>query len=489
MAGRITETKYFEGCLHPITVYHHGEKYSVPCGKCPACLLMKSNHWNFRLSDAIDNVTYSIFFTLTYDNKYLPKIHCRFMNGVYWFDRDERDIRFDGVKDKLRDDDLPFDGFISKRCWPIIQNYDSVDYFGYSSKRDVQLWLKLLRRDIDRTFIETGLYEKEETKLRYYCISEYGPLTFRPHVHGVLFTENGEVCEYLLQSSMYKNWAMCDKSLFEEYTHLCDNGAAGYLSSYLTCSNSLPQILKYREFKPFRLSSKSPALGFESFDREEIREKISVGVIEYFKTISRIDATYVFQYPSSYLRGLFPKCFEYSVLPFNRLYRVYAQLYTEVIGKGKSFYVCSARLRKILRPIDYLCTKRCYEYCVQFNSCPYEYLFLLDVYYYKTSMAALKYWYEWQSEMSCMEILFSYVNLLDFKVDYYHKGDYHKYVLDMFLKGFGIDVLDFLSNDIYSYSYVSPVRQAFEVELDDVLADMVKMKKVNEMSGSAPHVI
>lgn len=45
-------------------------------------------------------------------------------------------------------------------------------------KRDVQLWLKRLRKNY------------LNGQLTYYIVSEYGPITLRPHYHAILFTND-----------------------------------------------------------------------------------------------------------------------------------------------------------------------------------------------------------------------------------------------------------------------------------------------------------
>ena len=47
----------------------------VPCGKCDGCRLHKANEWMLRVANEIESSTYSIFFTLTYSNKYLPCLY------------------------------------------------------------------------------------------------------------------------------------------------------------------------------------------------------------------------------------------------------------------------------------------------------------------------------------------------------------------------------------------------------------------------------
>ena len=495
MAGRYAEHRTIDGCLSPITVFHHGVKYIVPCGKCSACLVNRSNSWNWRLSDEIDTVKYSIFFTLTYDNKYVPRLflnrgYCNFLGGSV-IERDCTDIRFDGKKDVQRKDDLDIIGSVFNGSYPMIRNFVSTDkphlsdrYFAYSSKRDVQLWLKLLRKDIDLNFSD---YEEKKKRFRYYIISEYGPLTFRPHVHGIIFCESQEIADFLVQCSLYQNWQMCDKTLFDQYTHFCDSGASGYLSGYLTCFNSLPKILQSKCIRPFRLSSKSPSVGFSRFDKKEVIENVSIGNLEYTKQIPRIDTSYVFRYSSRYLSTLFPKCFEYSILPYNRLLQVYGNLYTSVVEKGEQFDVCSSRLRKNLRSIDYIAAKRCYEFCIEYYTVPAHYLYVMDMCLYASNMFSLKNWYEWQEKSSSLEILFSYVNVGDYKNRYFQMFDYQRFVFRTFLEGFGVDVLDFVKKEVYdSYKVSCDSRQLYEAELNDICTNMVKTKILNETLGCAP---
>lgn len=51
-------------------------------------------------------------------------------------------------------------------------------YLSYTSKRDAQLFLKRVRKNLSK-------YSDE--KIRYYIVSEYGPKTFRAHYHVLFF--------------------------------------------------------------------------------------------------------------------------------------------------------------------------------------------------------------------------------------------------------------------------------------------------------------
>lgn len=116
-------------CISPIHLRRakpspKGDFVTVPCGKCYACLSRKRSEWAFRLQKEQRYSDSSYFFTLTYDDEHIP---------------------------------------VNEKGFPSV------------SKDDIQRFMKRLRK----------LYSP--TKIRYFITSEYGPSTFRPHYHGLLF--------------------------------------------------------------------------------------------------------------------------------------------------------------------------------------------------------------------------------------------------------------------------------------------------------------
>lgn len=102
-----------------------------PCGKCLNCRARSRQEWVFRLRQEYLSSNFGLFVTLTYDDEHLPS---------------------DGV-----------------------------------SIRDVQLFLKRLRKRL-RTLLHIPVKEyKFSSKMRYFIVSEYGDHTYRPHYHGILF--------------------------------------------------------------------------------------------------------------------------------------------------------------------------------------------------------------------------------------------------------------------------------------------------------------
>lgn len=95
----------------------------LPCGKCPPCKKRRVNDWTFRLMQEDKRSTSSYFVTLTYDNDSIPRTP---------------------------------NGFLTLK------------------KDDVQKWLKRLRK-------------VNKSKIRYYCVGEYGGQRMRPHYHLIMF--------------------------------------------------------------------------------------------------------------------------------------------------------------------------------------------------------------------------------------------------------------------------------------------------------------
>ena len=127
-------------CFHPVVVRlkikeQHGmffdrevkgQPLQVPCGHCLACRKNLADNWVIRLFFELLDYNYkACFLTLTYNDAHLPV---------------DRSVH----------------------------------------KRDVQLFLKRLRKYFDK-------YEPDRPRLKYFCAAEYGELNMRPHYHMVLF--------------------------------------------------------------------------------------------------------------------------------------------------------------------------------------------------------------------------------------------------------------------------------------------------------------
>lgn len=216
-------------CFSPVTIenpnfnidssyeQHQYKKILVPCGRCPACVVGTANQWRIRLKEELEVCTSAFFVTFTYDDSHLPLQN---MSGVTGY--------------------------------PIVAPY--------VSKRDVQTFFKRLRKRLGNV------------KIKYFLVSEYGPRTFRPHYHAIIFNLPYSSTDSVLSC------AKCRKVLEEVWANggvkvdQVTDGRISYVTKYVCSITDLPPYL----VKPFRLMSRRPAIGFSYFSK--------VGLMEYHRS-------------------------------------------------------------------------------------------------------------------------------------------------------------------------------------------------------------
>lgn len=107
-------------CRRPVRLLENFGEMLVPCGRCYLCKVNIAREWAVRLEHESRYYESSCFITLTFDDDHLP---------------DRYSVR----------------------------------------KRDVQLYLKRMRKDIS------------PVKIRYFGIGDYGDELYRPHYHLIIF--------------------------------------------------------------------------------------------------------------------------------------------------------------------------------------------------------------------------------------------------------------------------------------------------------------
>lgn len=481
MGSRFSQYKVLDYCYHPRHLIKDGKDITVPCNMCNGCLLHKANMLSQQVSMEIQSNPWTIFFTLTYNNRYLPKLQRISITAkpfIYTSDN-EYNIRFNGRTDVRRNDNI----LIRENYFHLpITNFPLSEYISYSSKTDIQLWLKLLRKDL-----QENLDPNDKSKFfRYFIISEYGPTHYRAHVHGLLFPRTPEIANYLLSVSMYKNWKMCDEVLFKEYCSYCDQGTSTYVTNYVTGFASLPQLLKDPSIKPFRLQSVSPSIGFNAFDKKKVLEEISCGIVEYTRTIPDANMSSVLRYPTSYISRFFPKCYQFAELPESRLLFVYGYIYRQVRGYMRPYLLLSSQLRKTMpHPADFEAAKACFDVCELMDWTPFHYLYVLDLYYYKVQMMNLKVWYSWQeaNASSPVSLLSSYNNLIDYVKQRPFLSAYQITALRTWCIGFGVCFDDLTPTDCLALTEPDSLKKQYVDDVDTIASNLIKMPKFNELSG------
>lgn len=484
MASRYSEYRLMSYCFSPRVIVRDGEKYTVPCGKCDGCLLHRSNLWSSRLQQEIEANPFSIFGTLTYNNKFLPTLkRVELHDGTgcsCWFSDHDDNIRFDGKRVVKRCDGISVIGQSSSIP---IQNDSRTDVINYASKRDIQLWLKLVRKDLTENFYDSGNF------FRYFVVSEVGPTTLRNHEHFLIFVKDKEIADYLVKTSLYQNWQMCDETLFKLHLSYCDGGTARYVANYVNSYSRLPKIYHHRELRPFRLSSKSPAIGYCTYDKKEIEESYIEGDGTYVRKVSNAKQNHILCYSSEYLRSVFPKCYRFGELSPSGLLYVYGYLYRAIEGTGLSCLLLSSQLSKVSHVADWLAMKKCYDYCVEFGCTPFHYLYVLDLVYYKSAMRALRMQYEYLEahSLNYVACIAMYSNLLDYVSNLDFLSDSEKLMLDYFFENFGIYDYSFMNRE--DFIYIDPDLPKYMREVSDIVSNLQKMPKYNELSGRSPHIV
>lgn len=113
--------------------YADDDFIQIPCGRCLGCQIDRSREWANRLMMELEYHDSAYFVTLTYDEFHVP-------------------ISYYGDPS-------------SGEAIPVLT----------LRKVDVQKWMKRLRKKFS------------SDSIRFYLAAEYGPTTFRPHYHAILF--------------------------------------------------------------------------------------------------------------------------------------------------------------------------------------------------------------------------------------------------------------------------------------------------------------
>ena len=249
---------HISNCLHPKKIrnpYTHEVMY-VPCGKCEACVNSRALHWVQRLDAESRMHQYVLFFTLTYDNCHLPRLHV-LGDCVY-----EPDYRCAS--------DRPRVSFNIKDCSPgkaDLSYLNKMSQVGipYLNHYDAQCFIKRLRQSLFRHFKKYN-YEIEKSFFKFYLCGEYGPKNFRPHFHGILFFDSKEQAS-CIEGLIRKSWTFG----FVD-TSFVKNTCNSYVAQYLNCTSRLPAVLRHREIRPFAHYSKCPSLGSMYVDDSTLQQ-------------------------------------------------------------------------------------------------------------------------------------------------------------------------------------------------------------------------
>lgn len=258
MITKELQNKLVTRCQHPRTVvnkYTH-ESVVVPCGTCPSCVLRRSAIQTNLLTTYSAQFRYVYFVTLTYAPRFLPTLKVSVVEActddiadvscipnINDLDPNDNTSYLFGFRSVPRTSSVKVKGSTVKRTFKdpnvrfsypmkpkeLLSILDKIKHYApnripYVCNRDLDLFLKRLR----------SYYPNE--KLRYYAVSEYGPTSYRPHWHLLLFSNSEQFSKTVLEN-VPKAWSYgrCDASLSRGF-------AAPYVASYVNSFVSLPDF-------------------------------------------------------------------------------------------------------------------------------------------------------------------------------------------------------------------------------------------------------
>lgn len=212
---------------------------NVPCGHCVGCRLDKSRQWADRMMLELDHSKTAIFLTLTYDDFNIP-VAC------------------------VLDDGSPLFTL---------------------NKRDVQLFMKRLRRSFDGR------------EIRFYLAGEYGTETHRPHYHLILFglsladfpdiqpVRRNSFGQLLYKSDiLYNIWKLGHVALAEVSWQTCAY-VARYCVKKLGDDVSRETYESFGVLPEFSLMSRRPGIaGFYALEHPDLIEKSK----QYFSDVNGV---------------------------------------------------------------------------------------------------------------------------------------------------------------------------------------------------------
>lgn len=302
MITKELQNKLLTRCQNPLTVvnkYTH-ESVVVSCGSCPSCILRRSGIQTNLLTTYSAQFRFVYFVTLTYAPCFLPTLEVsvvetctddiadvscvpdindldpcdnnRYLFGFCSVPRSASvKLKNSTVERTFKDPEVRFSYPMKpKELLSILGkiNHNVPNRIPYICNRDLDLFLKRLR----------SYYPYE--KLRYYAVSEYGPTSYRPHWHLLLFSNSEQFSETILEN-VSKAWSYgrCDATLSRGF-------AAPYVASYVNSFVALPSF--YTEMPRFLRPKSFHSIGFTEsnlFPREvriseidEITDKCLNGV-------------------------------------------------------------------------------------------------------------------------------------------------------------------------------------------------------------------
>ena len=340
------KTLHITSCLHPQRIRNKftNEMVIVPCGKCEACITTKQQRLVQRLDMERLSWKYCVFTTLTYDNEHLPIL--KNLDKTYLVDVSPSRVHpIKGVLNINIEDSLHnihrYNTVDLNKTSELIQLFTAK--FGgvpYLSSVDIQRFIKRLRITLLRKYNKYEFQEKNSPSFRYFCCGEYGPSTYRPHYHVLLFF-NSEFFAAHVQEFIRECW----KFGYTDTSFVAKTNSS-YVAGYCNSFAHLPALYQIREIRPFALYSKHPALGTLAYSSETLKSQfLSCDVTQCFlNTTSKVPLNVPLW--RTFQDSLYPKLPYFGSLSINHRDKLYG------ICEKKTFSQSDRCFRRFVNMVD-----------------------------------------------------------------------------------------------------------------------------------------
>lgn len=333
-------------CLSPITIKQSfGRSVTVGCGQCAACHNLKGSKLFQLLEEESRRHKYTEFITLTYRDADIPLASFTDMlgdNKRYVFcetDRLKKYYQSDVISVEPINDYVNFDYDFYATRFKLPDEYIRQQFIPYADLHDVQNFLKRYRK---RITLHIDKYEAEPTKIRYYYVSEYGPQSFRPHFHLLVFHDS-EKLRKLSGTFVSESWKFGRID-----AQLATGKATSYVSKYVLGSSNVSKLHNMSCFKPRQRHSRYFG---ETVVPQDIQEKpYDKGFKQITRQVFRATDGLFVAPPSSYIARHYPKCPRYSLFDARQLFRAYT-FYIRAFKRFRGFDRPRLNLTKLVRLI------------------------------------------------------------------------------------------------------------------------------------------
>lgn len=288
-------------CEHPryLLSPHTGEMVLCKCGTCATCADSRAKKWITRLDAESAQHKYTYMVTLTYSDDNLP---CMFfdesMEYLVCNHDDNLRIPLSELIELCKDEygeyleyELEYlrDRLIHPLGLPCICTKDFQNFF----KRFNKYCFKHV----------TGTYEN----FRYFLAHEYGPTTYRNHVHMLLYFDSDFIAKRF-DEILHATWTFGDSDASMVYS----SGGRSYAAQYVDRPTHLPSFYKHPSLRQRCQFSKSPSIGSLQILDKEVRFYVDRKPL--YRTVWDERSSAYTSLPISRLvtDRLFPKCPEYS---------------------------------------------------------------------------------------------------------------------------------------------------------------------------------